>query len=83
MPKVNDISKLKIATSTQLAQVGKKSGRKKKPASEKESKTITLKVTPAEFEHLESMAGLAALGTYVKHYLRTNSDLFSVETERD
>lgn len=54
----------------------KKMGRPLLKPGEKESETIVLKVTLAEYEAIKNKAGLAGLGTFVKHYIRTQTDLF-------
>lgn len=48
----------------------------KKKKSEKETYRITLFVTPAEGEALEKKAGLVKIGTFVKHQIRTKTDIF-------
>jgi len=77
MPSKNDISSIKTEVNNKLSTVGKKSGRKAKPVGMKESETITLKVTPAEMEYLQSLAGMIPIGTFVKHFLRTETKLLS------
>ncbi len=54
-----------------------KKGRMIKPADKKESEPVTLKITPKELAILKEKAGeLIPLGTLIKHYLRTKTDLF-------
>jgi len=48
---------------------------KAKPASEKESEVVTLKITIGEMNTLKEKAGLVPIATYVKHYLREKSNL--------
>ncbi len=50
-------------------------GRKKKPASEKESELIQLKITVTEFEALEKKRGITPMATYIKHRLRGETDI--------
>ena len=50
-------------------------GRKKKPVDEKESETVVLKLTIAEYKALEKKAGLVKMGTYLKHFIRTETDM--------
>ena len=57
------------------APVHKKAGRKAKPVAEKESETIVLKLKRAEKAMIKDKAGLVGMGTYVKHILRTKTDL--------
>ena len=54
----------------------------KKPVKERDSEILSIKITPTEMstilEKKEREAGkMAPLGTYVKDYLRTKTDLFS------
>lgn len=54
----------------------------KAPKKERDSEVLGLKITPTEMATLmdkkEKEAGaMAPLGTYVKHYLRTKTELFS------
>ncbi len=54
-----------------------KKGRTTKPVDEKESEPVTLKITPKELAIVKEKAGeLVPLGTLIKHYLRTKTDLF-------
>lgn len=53
-----------------------------KPKKERDSEILSIKITPTEMAKIvakkEADAGrLAPLGTYVKEYLRTKTDLFS------
>lgn len=53
-----------------------------KPKKERDSEILSIKITPSEMAMIqakkEADAGrLAPLGTYVKEYLRTKTDLFS------
>lgn len=54
----------------------RKPGRKPKAAAEKESEIVAIKLTPTELAVLEEKAGLAPKSTYLKHILRTKTDLF-------
>ncbi len=78
MPSKNNLSALKVEKKIPVLGDEKtsKAGRKKKPVELKESETVTLKITLSELEYLEKKAGLVPLGTYVKDYLRKNSDIF-------
>jgi hypothetical protein len=54
----------------------------RKPYKERDSEILSIKITPTEMstiiENKEREAGrMAPLGTYVKDYLRTKTDLFS------
>jgi hypothetical protein len=51
-------------------------GRKAKSAADKESETLALKFTKAEMDALARKAGLVPKGSFVKHVLRTQTDLF-------
>ncbi len=51
-------------------------GRKAKSAEDKESETLALKFTKAEMDALTRKAGLVPKGSFVKHILRTQTDLF-------
>lgn len=54
----------------------RKPGRKPKPAAEKETEIVALKLTPSELAVLEEKAGLAPKSTFLKHILRTKTDVF-------
>ena len=51
-------------------------GPKPKNPEEKESEVVALKLTPSELARLKMKAGLVAKSTYIKHILRTETDLF-------
>ena len=51
-------------------------GRKAKSVDEKESETVALKFTKAEMDALARKAGLVPKGSFIKHVLRTQTDLF-------
>lgn len=53
----------------------KKPGRKKLPPEQKASETVTLKLTPAEKKIFDSKAGYVPPGTFLKNYLKENTDL--------
>lgn len=59
---------------TQLKEKGK-IGRPKVVPSVKASETITLKLTVAEKELFQSKAGDVPLGTFLKNYLKRETDL--------
>lgn len=42
---------------------------------ERETEVVALKLTPTEKQALADRAGLVGLSTYLKHYLRTETDL--------
>ena len=54
----------------------RKPGRKPKPAVEKESEIVAIKLTPTELEALKEKAGLVPKSTYLKHILRNKTDVF-------
>lgn len=60
-------------------EVGKKR-KNKKPENERETETIAMKITPKEMSILKDKvmeAGeLVRLSTFIKHYIRTKTDLF-------
>jgi len=84
MPNKNDLSAFKLKNKNTLQKVEEnkkqvpivKAGRKPKSVEDKESETVVLKLTRQELENLKSRAGLVPLGTYVKHHLRNETDLF-------
>ena len=51
-------------------------GRKAKSAEDKESETLALKFTKAEMDALARKAGMVPKGSFVKHVLRTQTELF-------
>lgn len=53
----------------------KKSGRKPKPKSKKESEIIVIKVTPDELRILDEKRGLTPRATYMKFIIRNETDL--------
>lgn len=58
--------------------LSKKAGRPTKPANERESEVVSIKITPRELANMKERAGeLVPLGTFMKHYLRTQTDLFT------
>ena len=81
MPQKNDLSAIKAMNKKTLLQTDTvtknetKAGRKPKPITEKESETVVLKLTVKEMENLKVKAGLIPLGTFLKHYLRSETDL--------
>lgn len=76
--KVKDEKTLKDIEQVSAIAHEKKSkvGRKKKPAEEKETGIVTLKILQSELENLKKNAGVEPLSTYVKRYLRTETDIF-------
>lgn len=87
MPKKNDLSAFKSATpdTPRILEVVSQSpkappketrGRKRKSAHEKESELVGFKITKSEKNKLLKRAGLIPLGTYLKHLLRENTDIF-------
>lgn len=51
-------------------------GRKAKKPEDKESEIVAIKLTKAELAKLEEKAGLVPKSTYLKHILRTTTDIF-------
>lgn len=51
-------------------------GRKAKKPEDKESEIVAIKLTKAELSVLEEKAGLVPKSTYLKHILRTTTDIF-------
>jgi hypothetical protein len=62
----------------------KKRGRASKPASERDSEVVSIKITPIELATVREKAGeLVPLGTFIKHYIRTQTDLFIKNDNND
>jgi hypothetical protein len=80
MPKKNDLSVFKtaapIAEQPTAILAPKARGRKAKPESEKESEIIAIKFTKSELAMIEEKAGLVPKSTYLKHLIRTKTDIF-------
>jgi hypothetical protein len=85
MPAKNDLSAFKAKAPQPSLITSPKSeepkpamprGRKAKSADDKESETLALKFTKAEMDALARKAGLVPKGSFVKHILRTQTDLF-------
>ena len=84
MPKKNDLSIFKNVESFNSAKPNepkpilapKTVGRKPKSAEEKESEIVAIKFTKAELAKLEEKAGLVQKSTYLKHILRSKTDIF-------
>lgn len=84
MPKKNDLSMFKKVEPGNSVKPNepksilapKTTGRKPKKAEEKESEIVAIKLTPAERAKLEEKAGLVPKSTYLKHILRTETDIF-------
>ena len=81
MPKKNDLSMFKKIEEVQSN--GPKSilapktvGRKPKKPEDKESEIVAIKLTIAELAKLEEKAGLVPKSTYLKHIIRTTTDIF-------
>jgi hypothetical protein len=79
----HDLSMLKLKTEKKLPEINTPSllkktkvGRPAKPVDQCESEPLTLKLTPIEMQMLKEKAGLVPLSRYLKHYLRTTTDLF-------
>ena len=72
----NNLDNIKIKPKNLLPRPKVKVGRPKTNPNEKESETITLKITPLEFEAIKEKAGLVGLGTFIKHHIRTSTSLF-------
>ena len=51
-------------------------GRKAKKPEDKESEIVAMKLTKTELAKLEEKAGLVPKSTYLKHILRTSTDIF-------
>lgn len=80
MPTKNDISNYQVSSKSTLpgqpSTQANKPWRKTKRIEEKESMTISIRLTPSDYEKVKKKAGLVNLATLVKHELRTNTDLF-------
>lgn len=64
----------------------KKRGRasKSKPDSERDSEVVSIKITPIELATVREKAGeLVPLSTFIKHYIRTQTDLFIKNDNND
>jgi len=84
MPSKNDLSMFKKADSDNSVKPNelksilapKTTGRKPKKVADKESEVVAIELTPAELAKLEEKAGLVPKSTYLKHILRTETDIF-------
>lgn len=81
MPKKNDLSMFKKVEPVQPNEpksilAPKTVGRKAKKPEDKESEIVAIKLTKAELAKLEEKAGLVPKSTYLKHILRTTTDIF-------
>ena len=81
MPKKNDLSMFKKVEPVQPNEpksilAPKTVGRKAKKPEDKESEIVAIKLTKAELAMLEEKAGLVPKSTYLKHILRTTTDIF-------
>lgn len=84
MPKKNDLSMFKKVDPVNSVKPNepksilapKTVGRKPKRPEDKESEIVAIKLTKAELAKLEEKAGLVAKSTYLKHILRTETDIF-------
>ena len=84
MPKKNDLSIFKKVGPVNSVKPNepksilspKTVGRKPKSAEDKESEIVAIKLTRAELAKLEKKAGLVPKSTYLKHILRTKTDIF-------
>tara|TARA_R110002167_G_scaffold171391_3_gene369385 strand:- start:906 stop:1145 length:240 start_codon:yes stop_codon:yes gene_type:complete len=79
MPKKNDLSIFKKVQQNEPKSIltPKTVGRKAKRPEDKESEIVAIKLTKAELEMLEEKAGLVPKSTYLKHILRTTTDIFN------
>ena len=82
MPKKNDLSMFKKVEQVQPNELKpilapKTVGRKAKKPEDKESEIVALKLTKAELARLEEKAGLVPKSTFLKHILRTETDIFN------
>jgi len=85
MPKKNDLSTFKkVEPGNSVKPNEPKSilapktvGRKPKSVADKESEIVAIKFTRAELAKLEEKAGLVPKSTYLKHILRTKTDIFN------
>lgn len=81
MPKKNDLSmykpvKLVGPSEPKSILAPKTPGRKAKKPEEKESEVLAIKLTKAELARLEEKAGLVPKSTYLKHLIRSQTDIF-------
>lgn len=81
MPKKNDLSTFKKVEPVQPNEpksilAPKTVGRKAKKPEDKESEIVAIKLTRTELAKLEEKAGLVPKSTYLKHILRTKTDIF-------
>ncbi|CAB5508130.1 hypothetical protein [uncultured Gammaproteobacteria bacterium] len=72
----NNLDGIEVKKRKVLPKSKSKAGRPTTNPNEKESETIALKVTPLELAAVKEKAGVAGLSTYIKHYIRTNTELF-------
>lgn len=81
----NDLSALKLKTEKKLPAIDspsllvkekKKVGRPAVAEEARESEPLTLKLTKDEMALLKKKAGLVPISRYLKHHLRTETDLF-------
>ncbi|MCL2924727.1 MAG: hypothetical protein MGF17_08900 [Trichodesmium sp. MAG_R04] len=57
---------------------------KAKAKKENETKVITMKITESEFQNIRDKAGeLVPISTFIKHHIRTKTDLFSKTTTNE
>lgn len=81
MPKKNDLSMYKTVEPVQPVEpqailAPKTVGRKPKRPEDKESEIVAIKLTKTELAKLEEKAGLVPKSTYLKHIIRTETDIF-------
>ena len=84
MPSKNDLSMFKRVDPDKSVEPSepksilapKTTGRKPKKPEDKESEVVAIKLTPAELAKLEDKAGLVPKSTFLKHILRTETDIF-------
>ncbi len=85
MPNKNDLSALKVTPKNSLVEARKQQAiasiptpvwRKPKPKQEKQSEVIGLRFTPSEKAHIEKLAGLIPIATFLKDKLEKETNLF-------
>jgi hypothetical protein len=74
MPSKNNLSALKTSAKKPILEP-LQTGRRKKPVEDKESELIGLKLTVNEKTKLQEKAGRVPLATYLKDFLRNQTDL--------
>jgi len=82
MPKKNDLSAYKTVEPVKSVEpksilAPKTVGRKPKRPEDKESEIVAIKLTKTELARLEEKAGLVPKSTYLKHIIRSETDIFN------